>query len=73
MNILYRKDDVTNPCSHCPFDKKHQISQLKFFNALYPAGEKALLNGLDSRKNIKILVPSLEKREKKGRVRGSKE
>lgn len=72
---LYRKHDVTNPCSHCPLNKKHQILRLKFFNRypLYPAYEKALINGLDSRKNIPSLVPSLENLKKKGRVRSSEE
>ena len=68
-SIHCREDSDVDPCSSCPSQKKHHILRIMYSNRrlFSPAFKKALINGLFSGKDVKSLVPSLGKIEKKSR------
>jgi len=61
------KHSDTNHCSSCPSTKKHRILRMMCSNPdlFSPGLKRALVNGPDSAKDVKSLVPSLGKIEKK--------
>ncbi|KAJ7336636.1 hypothetical protein OS493_011856 [Desmophyllum pertusum] len=67
IHRLNRVDGIPDPCSHCQSKKKHHILRIMCSNrkVFSPALKRALINGLDSGKDVKSLVPSLGKIEKK--------
>ena len=69
IHRLNRVDGIPDPCSHCQSKKKHHILRIMCSNrkVFSPALKRALINGLDSGKDVKSLVPSLGKIEKKSR------
>lgn len=69
--LPHRVEGIANPCvlSNCPSEKKHHILRMLCSNRrlLLPAAKREKKNGLDSWKEIKNLIPSLGKIEKKSK------
>ena len=64
----FRVDSDENPCSKCPTKKHHILRIMRENRGLFPtASTRALINGMDSGKDVRSVVPSLEKIEKKSR------
>ncbi|XP_078357320.1 uncharacterized protein LOC144642213 [Oculina patagonica] len=62
---LLKNSDV-DPCSKCPTKKHHILRIIRSNPGLFPSAlKRALIKGLDSGKDVKSLVPSLQKIEKK--------
>ncbi|KAL9983773.1 hypothetical protein ACROYT_G005997 [Oculina patagonica] len=62
----FLKDSDADPCSKCPTKKHHILRIIRLNPGLFPSAlKRALINGLDSGKDVKGLVPSLGKIEKK--------
>ena len=66
--VLCRKDSNADPCSNCPTKKHHILRIIRSYPGLFPSAlKRALINGLDSGNDVKSLVPSLRKIEKKSK------
>ncbi|XP_078353573.1 uncharacterized protein LOC144638230 [Oculina patagonica] len=62
----FLKDSDADPCSNCPTKKHYILRVIRSNPGLFPSAlKRALINGLDSGKDVKSLVPSLGKIEKK--------
>ncbi|XP_078358813.1 uncharacterized protein LOC144643433 [Oculina patagonica] len=60
------KDSDADPCSKCPTKKHHILRIIRSNPGLFPSAlKRALMNGLNSGKDVKSLVPSLGKIERK--------
>ena len=65
--VLCRKDGNADPCSSCPTKKHHILRIIRSYGLFPSALKRASINGLDSGNDVKSLVPSLRKIEKKSR------